>query len=508
MIASVDQEQSIKPRARKSHVRSRTGCTACRNKRVRCDEQRPICDNCATTGQACEFAAPLLPLRERRKEYLPGEQQPWAVVGKPSPAVPPRAFSYCASHIDLPLKSIELFHYFHKVGRDDEIVPQDKRQKLLASSMHQPDALRNTLLIAGFHYIVNAGQNNTLSEQIASTIGAENIRHCYLGNHDAAETHLNGLMKFMNFYCPIGMSAPPDLTLTAELATRYIILIDSTYSFISACKSRVMIIPKDAGKAAAPEVVAAMHGRYNLEGGGLTLKLRSMEILPYFFAPLSSTKEFRDIDALPMIDCLLVMTEVSQSSESATGKHPIQQLLWLEGAATVLVLSSIESHIETMHGQHQKVHRGKAPRGMRSSWSGILIATELYLHQVLGLWQLEAQLELTFHSHILTYLIWDLSKSSKCLEETSTAASNLWFWKAFVGAFSTARHIDVHGQLELYPLQSRFYELLCKWSRVSGIEEWEEAREVLLDTVWPNAAFAHEALAETVWYESQVQKQG
>jgi hypothetical protein len=201
------------------------------------------------------------------------------------------------------------------------------------------------------------------------------------------------------------------------------------------------------------------------------------------------------------------MTEVSQLTVSANGVTPIQQLIWLEGAATRLILRAIQSHIETVPGKGDRTRHEKVPIGMRSSWSGILIVAELYIHQVLGLWNLERLLEVKFHTHILTYLHWDLVRSESCLEGGSIAASDLWFWKAFVGAFSIARHIEIHRQSVLHTLQSRFIELLYKWSIATGITIWEGAREVLVDIAWPRSAFAHDSLAEVIWYESQLKSQ-
>jgi hypothetical protein len=251
MIITVEQEKSISPTTRKSNARSRTGCVTCRNRRVRCDEQRPICSNCDAAGLSCGFAAPSMPLRERRKSYLPGEQQPWAVAVKPTSVALPK---YISSHfpcpIDMPLKSRELLHYFHKAGNNDQVTLRCKRQNLLASSIHHPDALRNTLLIAGFHYIVNAGRPSDFKptlllhkiEAIRSVnqwlqfsdskayamcvrqISTLCFSECYLGHSRAAETHLNGLMKFLDIYCPLGMSSPAEPSNATELSIRYIML--------------------------------------------------------------------------------------------------------------------------------------------------------------------------------------------------------------------------------------------------------------------------------------------
>ncbi|QPC62806.1 hypothetical protein HYE67_005037 [Fusarium culmorum] len=402
-------------------------------------------------GLSCGFAAPSLPLRERRKSYLPGEQQPWALIAKSTPVAPPQPISVCyPCPIEMPLKSMELLHYFHKAGGNDELALRCKRQNLLASSMHHPDALRNTLLIAGFHYIVNAGR----SSDFKPTLLLHKIE-------------------------------------TIRSVNKWLQLSDS-----KAYAIRVRFELVDVGEEAPPEVMAAMHDRYKVEAGGMDLKLRSMEMIPYFFAPLSSMRGFCDIDASPMIKCLLSMTEICQLRAPATDEKPVQQIVWLEGAAVKWILAAIETHVESMPWQDDRTRKETSPGGMKSSWSGLFIATQLYVHQVLGLWILDAPLEVKFHSHILAYLSWDLARGESCLEAGSTVASNFWFWKAFVGAFSLARHIETDHAVALYPLRRQFVRLLYKWSEATGIKTWKEAREILIGIVWPKSAFTH---AHTTW---------
>ncbi|KAJ4289139.1 hypothetical protein N0V90_011481 [Kalmusia sp. IMI 367209] len=42
---------------RRSHKKSRAGCSQCKRRHVKCDEQRPVCNLCAISGQACSFAS-------------------------------------------------------------------------------------------------------------------------------------------------------------------------------------------------------------------------------------------------------------------------------------------------------------------------------------------------------------------------------------------------------------------------------------------------------------------
>ncbi|KAE8341627.1 hypothetical protein BDV24DRAFT_151028 [Aspergillus arachidicola] len=47
------------PRPRKTNIiRSRNGCKSCRNRRTKCDEQKPICGTCARLDKSCEYVQP------------------------------------------------------------------------------------------------------------------------------------------------------------------------------------------------------------------------------------------------------------------------------------------------------------------------------------------------------------------------------------------------------------------------------------------------------------------
>ncbi|KAJ5656880.1 hypothetical protein N7507_008830 [Penicillium longicatenatum] len=47
-----------RPKHRISHTKSRNGCFPCKNRRVKCDEERPICGACSVRGDECTFPHP------------------------------------------------------------------------------------------------------------------------------------------------------------------------------------------------------------------------------------------------------------------------------------------------------------------------------------------------------------------------------------------------------------------------------------------------------------------
>ncbi|KAF2853354.1 hypothetical protein T440DRAFT_390115, partial [Plenodomus tracheiphilus IPT5] len=48
-----------KVKSRRPHTKSRSGCTQCRGRRVKCDETRPICSNCQDRGKDCIYSRPM-----------------------------------------------------------------------------------------------------------------------------------------------------------------------------------------------------------------------------------------------------------------------------------------------------------------------------------------------------------------------------------------------------------------------------------------------------------------
>ncbi|EGX51581.1 hypothetical protein AOL_s00054g280 [Orbilia oligospora ATCC 24927] len=50
-----DSTGSAVPRTRRFHNKSRAGCRGCKERRIKCDEGRPICSNCIRRSAACEY---------------------------------------------------------------------------------------------------------------------------------------------------------------------------------------------------------------------------------------------------------------------------------------------------------------------------------------------------------------------------------------------------------------------------------------------------------------------
>ncbi|KAL0764597.1 hypothetical protein CaCOL14_012898 [Colletotrichum acutatum] len=242
-----------KLKARRVNTRSRTGCVSCRQKHIRCDERRPSCFNCILKEQPCSYV-PKIPLRERRAGPCPGQQAPWAledtrpvthhyhrhkaiavssgapsiqVLTMPSPfhVTPWEALDpFDTLPISMPLRSKELLHYFFQAGHPLSPVPGNP-DDCIASATSDADVLQNTILISGLHYAWNKGdlcsfESTFVSQKIqcirqvnswlvttsherdimrcAKYISTLCFIECCLGNLAIAESHLKGLMTYLD----------------------------------------------------------------------------------------------------------------------------------------------------------------------------------------------------------------------------------------------------------------------------------------------------------------------
>ncbi|KAF2235676.1 hypothetical protein EV356DRAFT_416118, partial [Viridothelium virens] len=70
-----------------SRRRTKTGCLTCRKRRIKCGEERPICNNCIKSKRHCEGYNPRVVFKPPNTDFrVPGGQQDYGVAGDPVPA--------------------------------------------------------------------------------------------------------------------------------------------------------------------------------------------------------------------------------------------------------------------------------------------------------------------------------------------------------------------------------------------------------------------------------------
>ncbi|KAK3303031.1 uncharacterized protein B0T15DRAFT_261738 [Chaetomium strumarium] len=97
---------------RRTHKKSRTGCSTCKARKIKCDERRPACLNCISHGVECPF------LRGRSAAATnPRTSSTANSHSSASPANPPSPYAGAVSEAEgggeqLPLLELELLHNF------------------------------------------------------------------------------------------------------------------------------------------------------------------------------------------------------------------------------------------------------------------------------------------------------------------------------------------------------------------------------------------------------------
>ncbi|ESU10452.1 hypothetical protein FGSG_02854 [Fusarium graminearum PH-1] len=484
MVVAADDNPGKGKSKGKQYTRSRTGCLTCRQRHQKCDETRPVCGNCLLVQRQCEYPTAVLPLRERRKKFLPGEQQPWTNAVTISRAIGPGT-SVATRPISMAYRSDALFHYsgLHFAWNTGQL--QSFEPTFLFHKIEAMNSVNKFLRNSRMKYAVCVRNIATLC-----------FTECAMGNIIASETHLDGLMRFMDLHRPPHKAPLAESDLDDELANRYVLF---SYNFIHGFKSRVedVLINGSVTKTSqtpSPALVEKlMHEWHKHEVQGLDIRLKSLKMIPFFFSELPPNTKFVDIDGTATAECLATLTATAQLRTQGMDFDD-QQMIWQEGAATRLMLAFVGSHIESISTGGRK---GSVPNGSRmaSSWSGMAAATGLYLHTILRFWNAGEPIEPRLHRRVLLVLQQDLERSRR----TSRPLNDLWFWKAFVGAMTVERQVASPARGVLNEMKWIYESFVREWGIMIGTTTWEQARAALSRIVWPEV-FHSEGMAQELWY--------
>ncbi|XEV03128.1 hypothetical protein FSHL1_008415 [Fusarium sambucinum] len=519
-------------RTRRPHTRSKTGCLTCRKRRVRCDGGKPTCTRCINAGRNCEFADTELPLRDRKASFLPGEQAPW-VVSSNSPSMALVVDSPFAKSVepfdclglDMSLRSRELLHYFHHSHDSSDLVLAKASRNILfcsfASVAQHPDALRDTLLVAGLHYAWTVGDLQTYKTTFlfhkVSTIGILNkwlqnihqpglmtfIRHvsilCFIeasyGNIGDTEAHINGLVNAVNLLSPLDDDFGNRTGLEEELANRYLLLTHYAYQgfkarILGSDSLKTMFRQNNAAEFST--FVSLIHRWKTQNVGHLEMRLNAMKLLPFFFAILPSSTYFHNIDASPLIEHLKHVTMSTQTAKEDRYKcDPSWE--WIEGSESRLLCATISSHFSSLFENDMFSTSGTVKYSI--SWSGMCAALSLYMHSVLELWDGGQAMDSNLLRRFLCIMQKDLENNMDDLG--SDDSSDFWFWRAFLGMYSIAKHQAQSYEPELDDLANVYHGFVDTWKDITGLRLWEDVHRRLISIAWSDRQ-GHE-LEPSVW---------
>ncbi|KAH8890060.1 hypothetical protein GQ53DRAFT_688840 [Thozetella sp. PMI_491] len=526
--------------------RSRTGCLTCRRRHIRCDEMRPSCAACLNSKRRCEYVA-IAPLKERRQgpnSLLPGQQVPW--VCQISIQVDP----FDALPIRMPFRSKELLHYFHQAGVAFGVAPDDPKEDCLAQAALDQHSLRNALVIAGMHYAWNTGSLKAHSPAFfhhkVETIravnswladcGPKDVNSCTrlictlsfiegcLGNMEAAETHLNGLMSFLDLREQDTQIVTDRDAMDNELANRYLLMVAC---FLQQLKTRLrdflsLYVGDDAERRLAEmsseEVMYFTDLKHKAEVGGLELRLKTIRHFPHFFNLPPGPFTLQKVDATPLIEGIRTVTDAVDLRNSTPTRTPVDaERLWAEGGPTRLFVTFVELHRLSISLD------GKAPgvwkhSDLHSSWNGASGAAGLYFISVLEISNGGLPMERRLLRRIVSMIKKDVDETAEVLSTVPhSTPSDFWLWKVYGTAFALdaaerAHRLDgrrgkghrstAYGGKEpdIASLLVHFERCVLAWSRATAITDWTVAKSVLARIVWPKVLpTVKERCMEAMW---------
>ncbi|KAL2865891.1 Zn(II)2Cys6 transcription factor domain-containing protein [Aspergillus lucknowensis] len=548
---------------RATNTRSRAGCLTCRQRHIRCDEQRPTCQKCLNSNKLCAYPPAVIPLRDRRvlqKNALPpGQQAPWALVETKGPTMKRLPASAVIDPFDslpikMPFRSQELYHYFYQTGAAFSVAPSNANDDCVAFATLDEHALRSTILIAGVHYSWNTGALQTYessflfhkiesirtinkwlaaSDRTSFVVCVRQIlticlAEACLGNLPAAETHLSGVMALFDSHSRMDCPADSTNDIGSELADRYLLL---TSCFVFILKSRLEdfkvflatqgIDPRDNSSAEALKLIKSWH---SLEHGGLDARLKAMRLFPYFFAPPPMHRAPQMIDAIPILECLQVITgAVDRARINPTPEQ--RQHVWNDGGLTRLLLDLVHAHVASFarDDKDKTATSSFSPMGTKcppsksrsllySSWSGLSAAAELYMYSILGIVDSGNPLECRLLYRVALVLKRDVQQSRGHLTEFANCNGesmlrSLWFWKVFNGVLTLYKHFSVDIKAvrcgcegELQDLYRWFRGCARAWSGLSRKMHWDDVQCELAKISWPSVLPAgEEDYAADLW---------
>ncbi|KAF4337345.1 hypothetical protein FBEOM_8780 [Fusarium beomiforme] len=515
-------ETKGKVRQRRAHTRSRTGCSECRSRRVRCGEQRPTCENCVNSKRTCEYPPVKIPLRERRVLERAGATQPWEHTPWEAPCSSkgPEVHSTqtlvrqlilsgsatpldCVA-IDMPLKSHELFNYSTK-------------KDCMPYTISDPEALRTAILVAATHFTFKVGSlesfehtflfhrietvrlvkkwlssgDITLSAAIMKQIATLAYTEFCSGDMQMAEKHLNAIYALP--YRAKDQGTTEAKTPEQELSDRYFLLA-STFIHGVQTVFHGMLRGKDGAEDKTSLSISnpmhLIHKWYKSEGKQLhRLKLKAISLFSTFFVQPNIGSKLSDVYSAPIINSLRKVTNEFYNLTEAQKTH---DEFWRTGAAASVYETILEAH-QTSISPTDHVHGTTSEARQKTTWCGLVIAAELFLEQVVVLWR-----PFTKEIYLCTMRIFQRDLTCALQKPKTPEIAELLFWESLLGLKSLYMHEKLGDMEQELGFRPFFEKIVRKQSRDMGLEKWEDARRVLLNIAWP-VEFDEDEYVKGIW---------
>ncbi|EQB53021.1 hypothetical protein CGLO_07305 [Colletotrichum gloeosporioides Cg-14] len=453
-------------------------------------------------------------------------------------------------------KSHELFRYFLDVNSPKKgTVP--KHKKTIGKVANNSDSFHGILLLAGLHYYWNNGNlgefastyymhkinwirsiNSYLAEAdhndpskfrtYLNIVGTIALIEMSMGDYDAARAHLTGLSMLKDRFQTLQQKGLTDLSLADSPSVIANISTDDTVQLYLALVTCDVIagtsnllqppFPQEVTRRQQPK--SPIGAEQRLPDGRLALWLVT------YFLMASYDISGENFDLSDLLDYLRLVT-TAHGGCYASQSFP--------------VVPTPQSQTDTRTTQTPSPFHTKVP------WGSTVAAGGAYIHCIIGLpWTYGP----STGGGPLCYMI-PAIQQDVAATETAMAGSRinldgftegarlgqaLWLWKVVVGACTIASaqkadlpapepggpgsepyHQDVVPRAhrdssplcddddELYAMLAGWWaRKLRRWSRATGVTEWNAARNVLALVAWPEKG-PGERLAQRIW-ENAVSK--
>ena len=193
---------------RRSHQKSHHGCSACKQRRIKCSEERPECSTCLKRKLRCSFL----------DDHVPTASHSYDLVHRPE--------SYTQQSLvnsdPLPLLELELLHHWHTSAAyavsQDEQVNRVMRDVIPREGLSHPFLMHGLLAISALHLIQPGNDKDSLVYAKASIQYKQQALSLYAPHlNNITRSNCNALFAFsclLSIIC--SASETLDITRTAK----------------------------------------------------------------------------------------------------------------------------------------------------------------------------------------------------------------------------------------------------------------------------------------------------
>ncbi|PNP43492.1 hypothetical protein TGAMA5MH_04464 [Trichoderma gamsii] len=308
---------------------------------------------------------------------------------------------------------------------------------------------------------------------------------------DAAEVHLNGLLAVIDHSQAFQMSSGADDCTVLQI--------------VRGLKSSTFTGPLGGPGTALTSLNQNDQARPKV---WLTTIVEALRLLPYFLIPTKLAGDMpENFDAPEGTEEARMLTDF-MDARSKGMNHVAEYILQrCEPRADGATVSSVSKEVNVVNfeafmipGRITTSPKVDSKRYLEISWWGLHFAGSLYWSSIMDRSVFGTDVEERLLRQGILHVEAGLRMTQFDIKQPFSLRASLWFWKAFLGAYSLFR-ASHHGQrIETWARGPRNHLQFCvkTWAQVSTMREWADAKTVLRQVCWPMAS-PEDHLAESMW---------